>query len=100
MRDVDQKPLSELQAPYEDLVRMAQDRKLPPESTGAGIATVTNVGPFGITDASPIPLPEQNLVLGLMAGRKTPIWDEEQGQFIPKVESHFILSFCMPSWIV
>lgn len=93
MRDVDQKPLSELQAPYEDLVRMAQDRKLPPESTGAGIATVTNVGPFGITDASPIPLPEQNLVLGLMAGRKTPIWDEEQGQFIPKVESHFILSF-------
>lgn len=93
IRDVEQKSLEQLQAPYEELVRNGQDRKLAPETTGGGIATVTNVGPFGITDASPIPLPEQNLVLGLMAGRKTPIWDTEKNEFLPKVESNFILSF-------
>jgi pyruvate/2-oxoglutarate dehydrogenase complex dihydrolipoamide acyltransferase (E2) component len=93
IRDVEKKSLNELQAPYDELVRRGQERKLPPESTGAGIATVTNVGPFGITAATPIPLPEQNLVLGLMAGRQTPIWDKEAGSFVPKMESNFILSF-------
>jgi pyruvate/2-oxoglutarate dehydrogenase complex dihydrolipoamide acyltransferase (E2) component len=93
IRDVEQKSLQELQAPYEELVRNGQDRKLAPEATGGGIATVTNVGPFGITDATPIPLPEQNLVLGLMAGRRIPTWDNEKGEFIPRIESNFILSF-------
>ena len=93
IRDVEQKSLQELQAPYEELVRNGQDRKLAPETTGGGIATVTNVGPFGITDATPIPLPEQNLVLGLMAGRRIPTWDNEKGEFIPRIESNFILSF-------
>lgn len=93
IRDVEQKSLGELQSPYNDLVMRSQERKLPPESTGAGIATVTNVGPFGITAATPIPLPEQNLVLGLMAGRQTPIWDKASGSFHPKMESNFILSF-------
>lgn len=93
IRDVDGKTLGDLQSPYIDLVTKSQERKLPPESTGAGIATVTNVGPFGITAATPIPLPEQNLVLGLMAGRQTPIWDKESASFQPKMESNFILSF-------
>lgn len=93
IRDVDKQTLTELQEPYEKLVKLGQERKLPKESTGAGIATVTNVGPFGITDATPIPLPEQNLVLGLMAGRKTPIWNNEEEKFVPKLESNFILSF-------
>ncbi|MDB3940774.1 2-oxo acid dehydrogenase subunit E2 [Verrucomicrobiales bacterium] len=93
IRDVEQKSLQELRAPYEELVRNGQDRKLAPETTGGGIATVTNVGPFGITDATPIPLPEQNLVLGLMAGRKIPTWDGEKREFIPRIESNFILSF-------
>lgn len=93
IRDVDQKTLSDMQESYEDLVKRGQERRLPPEATGTGIATVTNVGPFGITDATPIPLPEQNLVLGLMSGRATPFWDKEKEVFVPKLESKFILSF-------
>ncbi|MEM9281248.1 MAG: 2-oxo acid dehydrogenase subunit E2, partial [Verrucomicrobiota bacterium] len=72
IREVDTKTLEEMREPYEELVQRGQERRLPPEATGTGIATVTNVGPFGIIAATPIPLPEQNLVLGLMAGRKTP----------------------------
>ncbi|MBP6602226.1 MAG: 2-oxo acid dehydrogenase subunit E2 [Verrucomicrobiales bacterium] len=93
IRNVDQKTLSEMQETYEDLVRLARERRIPKSATGAGIATITNVGPFGITAASPIPLPEQNLVLGLMAGRKAPVWDEDKGEFVPRMESKFVLSF-------
>ena len=93
MRDLDQKTLSELTQPYEKLVNLAQERKLTSGMMEAGIATVTNVGPFGITAATPIPLPEQNLVLGLMAGQRTPFYDEEKKEFVPKMESNFILSF-------
>ena len=93
IREAEKHSLAELTAPYEKLIHRAQERRLPSESIGCGIATVTNVGPFGITSATPIPLPEQNLVLGLMAGRKTPIWDNEKEDFVPKTESQFILSF-------
>lgn len=93
IRNVDQKTLAEMQQPYEELVNRARERRIPKSATGAGIATITNVGPFGITAASPIPLPEQNLVLGLMAGRKAPVWDEEKGEFVPRMESKFVLSF-------
>ncbi len=93
LRKVDEKPLAELQGPYEELVNRARERRLPPDAMGTGIATITNVGPFGITAASPIPLPEQNLVLGLMAGRKIPVWDDASGTFVPCMESNFTLSF-------
>lgn len=93
IRDVDKKPLSELQQNYAELLEQAKSRRLSPEATGAGIATITNVGPFGITAASPIPLPEQNLVLGLMAGEAVPVWDREKEAFLPKIKSNFILSF-------
>jgi len=93
IRNVDQKTLSEMQQPYDDLVKLARERRIPTSARGGGIATITNVGPFGITAASPIPLPEQNLVLGLMAGRKAPVWDEKKGEFVPRMESKFVLSF-------
>lgn len=93
IKNVDTKTLSEMQERYDELVARAQDRKLPPEAMVAGLATVTNVGPFGITAATPIPLPEQNLVLGLMAGQMEPVWDKEKQTFVPMMKANFILSF-------
>lgn len=93
MKSIDGLTLAELTRPYEKLVRQARDRKLPPEATGTGIATVTNFGTFGIVWATPIPLPEQNLVLGLGAGRKQPVWSDEVSQFIPVTEAEMTLSF-------
>jgi pyruvate/2-oxoglutarate dehydrogenase complex dihydrolipoamide acyltransferase (E2) component len=57
------------------------------------IATVTNYGTFGLTLATPIPLPEQTLVLGMGAGRKVPRFDEAGEKFVPVTEAHFTLSF-------
>ncbi len=93
IRDVDTKTLGEMVQSYNELVERARARKLPPEVFGGGIATVTNFGTFGLVWATPIPLPEQNLVLGLGAGRKKPIWSDETETFVPAVEAEITLSF-------
>ncbi len=93
LRNADVRPLSDLIGRYNELVELARQRRLPPEATGGSIATVTNFGTFGLTWATPIPLPEQTLVLGLGAGRKVPSWDEQKGQFVPVMEANLTLSF-------
>ncbi|MDE3068831.1 MAG: 2-oxo acid dehydrogenase subunit E2 [Verrucomicrobiota bacterium] len=93
IRSADKKPLRDLVQPYNDLVGLARQRKLPVEATGGSIATVTNYGTFGLVWATPIPLPEQTLVLGMGAGRRAPQWDEARSQFVPVTEANLTLSF-------
>jgi pyruvate/2-oxoglutarate dehydrogenase complex dihydrolipoamide acyltransferase (E2) component len=93
LRGADKKPLKQLTTRYNELVELARQRKLPPDATGGSVATVTNFGTFGLIWATPIPLPEQTLVLGLGAGRKMPHWDEAKGQFVPVLEAYLTLSF-------
>lgn len=93
LREVDKTPLVKLVPTYNKLVEQARARRLPHDMNRPGIATVTNFGTFGIVWATPIPLPEQNLILGLGAGSKVPRWSEEVNQFIPVVEAEITLSF-------
>lgn len=93
IRRVDQRPLAELVPVYQELLVLARQRRLPPNATGGSIATVTNFGTFGLTWATPIPLPEQTLVLGMGAGRKVPFWDESLQTFVPVTEAELTLSF-------
>jgi len=93
IRNADTKKLAELVERYNELVELARARKLPADATGGSIATVTNYGTFGLTIATPIPLPEQTLLLGMGAGRKAQRWDEKKEQFVPVTEAHLTLSF-------
>ena len=93
LRGTDKRPLAELVIRYNELVELARQRKLPADATGGSVATVTNFGTFGLVWATPIPLPEQTLVLGMGAGRKMPHWDEAKGQFVPVMEAYLTLSF-------
>lgn len=93
LRSADGIPLAQLVNRYNDLVDLARRRRLPPNATGGSIATVTNFGTFGLEWATPIPLPEQSLVLGMGAGRVVPVWDAEKAAFFPATEAHFTLSF-------
>jgi len=93
LRGVDKKPLKALVPRYNELVSLARERKLPFDATGGSIATITNYGTFGLTWATPIPLPEQTLVLGMGAGRRVPSWDEAKQQFVPVTECYLTLSF-------
>jgi len=93
LREADRRTLLELVERYNELVDLARQRRLPPGVTGGSIATVTNFGTFGLTWATPIPLPEQTLVLGMGAGRVVPSWDPVKNAFVPVTEANFTLSF-------
>ena len=93
IRNADQFPLADLIDRYNRLVDLARQRRLTPGDTGGSIATVTNYGVFGLTIATPIPLPEQTLLLGMGGGEIVPHWDPAQKAFVPVTEAAFTLSF-------
>jgi pyruvate/2-oxoglutarate dehydrogenase complex dihydrolipoamide acyltransferase (E2) component len=93
IRNADRKKLAEMVDRYNELVELARARKLPADATGGSIATITNYGTFGLTIATPIPLPEQTILLGMGAGRKAQRWDEKKEAFVPVTEAHLTLSF-------
>ncbi len=93
IREADKHALSELVSIYARLVELARQRRLTPADMGHCISTVTNYGTFGLTMATPIPLPEQTVLLGLGAGRIVPSWDKDKKQFMPVTEAQFTLSF-------
>ena len=93
LRDAETTTLSEMVVRYNELVELARQRRLPLNAQGGSIATVTNFGTFGLEWATPIPLPEQTMVLGLGAGRVVPSWDKAKQQFLPVTEAYLTLSF-------
>lgn len=93
IRSADTKRLQDLVLQYKNLVELARVQKLPADATGGSIATVTNYGTFGLAIATPIPLPEQTILLGMGAGRKVPNWDESLDKFIAITEANLTLSF-------
>jgi pyruvate/2-oxoglutarate dehydrogenase complex dihydrolipoamide acyltransferase (E2) component len=93
IRNADQFALADLVDRYDRLVDLARQRRLPAGETGGSIATVTNYGVFGLTIATPIPLPEQTLLLGMGCGQVVPHWDPAKKEFLPVTEAAFTLSF-------
>jgi pyruvate/2-oxoglutarate dehydrogenase complex dihydrolipoamide acyltransferase (E2) component len=93
LRKVNQTNLNQLTEIYAERMKQAKERKIPAEALGGSVAVVTNYGTFGLDWATPIPLPEQSLVLGLGAGKKVPEWDEKTQSFRPKMVAPLTLSF-------
>jgi pyruvate/2-oxoglutarate dehydrogenase complex dihydrolipoamide acyltransferase (E2) component len=93
VRKVDRKRLPDLVAEYADLVDRARRRRLAEDDCSGGIATVTNFGTFGLTSGTPIPLPNETLILGIGAGVKKPVWSEQAEVFLPATEADLVLTF-------
>ncbi len=93
VRKVDQLRLSDLIATYDDLVDRARRRRLTEADTRGGIATVTNFGTFGLTSGTPIPLPNETLILGIGAGVKKPVWSSQVEAFLPATQADLFLTF-------
>jgi len=93
IRSADKTSLADLAAKYKELVNLARQRRISPDMQAGGIAAVSNFGTFGVEWGTPIPLPDQTLLLGLGAGKKVPSWDENKKQFVPKTEAQITLSF-------
>lgn len=93
IRAADKTSLGDLTTKYQELVDLARKRRIPPDMQAGGIAAVSNFGTFGVEWGTPIPLPDQTLLLGLGAGKKVPSWNEEKKEFVPKTEAQITLSF-------
>src|SRR5437016_3277034 len=93
IRAADQTSLADLTAKYQELVDLARKRRVSPDMQAGGIAAVSNFGTFGVEWGTPIPLPDQTLLLGLGVGKKVPSWDETKKEFVPKIEAQITLSF-------
>ena len=93
IRNADKTSLADLVKKYQELVDLARKRRISPDMQAGGIATVSNFGTFGVEWGTPIPLPDQTLLLGLGAGKKAPSWDETKKAFVPKTEAQVTLSF-------
>jgi pyruvate/2-oxoglutarate dehydrogenase complex dihydrolipoamide acyltransferase (E2) component len=93
IRNADKTSLADLTKQYGELVELARRRRLTSEQTYGGIASVSNFGTFGLDWGTPIPLPDQTLLLGLGAGKKAPAWSEEKKQFVPETQAELTLSF-------
>lgn len=93
MRNVNEYTLDELVDEYNKVVKQARDRRLDPAYQGGGIATVSNFGGFGLTDATPMPLPSESLILGVGAVQKVPVWSDEVECFLPVEQAKIVASF-------
>ena len=93
IRAADKTSLADLATKYKELVDLARKRRISPEMQAGGVATVSNFGTFGMEWGTPIPLPDQTLLLGLGAGKKVPSWDEKKKEFVPRTEAQITLSF-------
>ena len=93
VRKVDQKSLTDLISEYDDLVDRARRRRLTEQDCSGGIATVTNFGTFGLTTGTPIPLPNETLILGIGAGVKKPVWSAQVEAFLPATVADLLLTF-------
>src|SRR5256885_432283 len=93
IRQADKTSLADLTTKYQELVDLARKRRISPDMQAGGIAAVSNFGTFGVEWGTPIPLPDQTLLLGLGAGKKVPSWDDVKKEFVPKTEAQITLSF-------
>ena len=93
IRNADKTSLADMTNRYTELVDLARRRRLTGDMTSGGIASISNFGTFGLEWGTPIPLPDQTLLLGLGMGKKVPAWDEGKGEFVPRTEAQVTLSF-------
>jgi pyruvate/2-oxoglutarate dehydrogenase complex dihydrolipoamide acyltransferase (E2) component len=91
--NLDKQPLAELPAQYKKFLQAAKEKRLPEEAKRPAIASVTNFGTLGVHWATPIPLPNETLIVGLGYGEKRPFWDEKAQRFVPRLEADLTISF-------
>ena len=91
--NLDKQPLAGLPGQYKKFLQAAREKRLPEEAKRPAIASVTNFGTLGVHWATPIPLPTETLIVGLGYGEIRPFWDEESGQFQPRLQAELTLSF-------
>jgi pyruvate dehydrogenase E2 component (dihydrolipoamide acetyltransferase) len=82
--DTDNMPLGQIAARSKDLIRRARDGKLTPEEYQGGTFTTSNLGMFDVDYFTAIINPPQAAILAVGTIQKSPVWDDEDEEFVPK----------------
>ena len=91
IRDVDRKPLVEIQRELAALAQRVREGKVTLEDLRGGTFTITNIGALGGTGAIPIINYPEAAILGVARGREEPVVHE--GKIAPRVLLPISLTF-------
>jgi pyruvate dehydrogenase E2 component (dihydrolipoamide acetyltransferase) len=91
IRDVDQKPIVELQRELAELAQRVREGKATLEDLRGGTFTITNIGALGGTGAIPIINYPEVAILGVARGRQEPVVHE--GTIVPRMLLPISLTF-------
>ena len=91
IRDVDQKPIVELQRELAELAQRVREGKATLEDLRGGTFTITNIGALGGTGAIPIINYPEVAILGVARGREEPVVRE--GTIVPRMLLPISLTF-------
>ncbi len=91
VRKVEEMGLARLTVVVEEVIAQARAGRV--GDAGDAMATISNYGTFGLTWATPIPLPGQGLILGLGAVRSAPDWNPATRTWDRIREAEFTITF-------
>lgn len=93
IRDVDRKGLVELSQELADVAGRARDGKLTMDDLTGGVFTLTNLGGLGTGYFTPIVNHPQSAILGVGRAATEPVYDDDAGEFKPRLMMPLSLSF-------
>jgi pyruvate/2-oxoglutarate dehydrogenase complex dihydrolipoamide acyltransferase (E2) component len=91
VRRVEEIDLARLTTVVEEVIAKGRDGRV--SDAGDAVATISNYGTFGLTWATPIPLPGQGLILGIGAVKNVPDWNPATKSWDRARESELTLTF-------
>jgi pyruvate dehydrogenase E2 component (dihydrolipoamide acetyltransferase) len=93
LRDVDRKSITQISGELDDLAGKARDGKLKLNDMNGGVFTLTNLGGLGTGFFTPIINFPEGAVLGVGRATMEPVYDEDSGDFKPRLMMPLSLSF-------
>ncbi len=93
IKQADKKNVIELALELGGLAEKARARKLTPDELQGGNFSVSNLGGIGGTGFTPIVTPPDVAILGVSRGAFEPVYDQEAGEFTPRLVMPLSLSY-------
>ncbi len=93
LRDADKKGILQISQEMGDLARKARDGKLAMADMQGGCFSISSLGGIGGTHFTPIINAPEVAILGLSRSAMKPVWNEELGEFEPRLVLPLSLSY-------
>ena len=93
IRDADKKNLIQIAVELAQLSEKARTRKITLDEMQGGCFSISNLGGIGGSFFTPIVNAPEVAILGISRGRFKPVYDEETGEFVPRLLLPLSLSY-------